>query len=65
MPNLNATGPEGKGPMTGGKSGNCRSKDEKNTTSEKNERVGRGRGRRGAGKGRRFRNRGNSENSED
>lgn len=48
MPNLNGTGPEGNGPQTGRKRGNCRKKGSpENESIEKEDAfMGRGRGRR-------------------
>lgn len=56
MPNLDGTGPEGKGPMTGRRRGKCRDS-EKNRDQNKNE-YGMGRGRRGRGSFGRGRRRG-------
>lgn len=63
MPNLNGTGPKGKGPLTGRRMGRCRDKD--SSTKESTERddfvYGRGRGgkpRGGFGFGGRRRGRG-------
>ena len=63
MPNLNGTGPEGRGPLTGGRMGKCGDKDssKKETTEEQDVIWGGGRGGRhrgggfGFGRGRRWR----------
>ncbi len=46
MPRLNGTGPEGKGPMTGRKMGNCQSKKDDNNQDDTTRSFGCGRGRR-------------------
>ncbi len=53
MPNLDGTGPEGRGPLTGRKMGRCRDKDSSaNQVNEKDEFIyGRGRGGRPRGGG--------------
>jgi hypothetical protein len=56
MPNLNGTGPQGQGSMTGGKRGRCRNLQTQNTQAEKQtdetrEVIGVGRGGRPRGGG--------------
>ncbi len=52
MPRLNGTGPEGKGPMTGRKMGNCQFNNDDNNQNDfgRGQGCGRGRGR-GCGRG--------------
>lgn len=53
MPNLNGTGPEGRGPLTGRRMGNCREKksSDKESTENQDAIYGRGRGGRSRGGG--------------
>lgn len=50
MPGRNGTGPQGKGPVTGGGRGSCRQK--RKTVADQCGGSGQGRGRSGAGQGR-------------